>query len=67
MIVTHTILTPALRRWLEAGHDDDWPPLLVRQVGESVEVTRADGCELSDREQTEVTALMAAHAVEPLK
>lgn len=67
MIVRDTVLTPALQRWLEQARDDDQPPLQVRQVGSDIEVLRPGGATLSETERVEVTALLAAHSVEPLR
>lgn len=67
MLILTTRLTPGLRRWLEGAHDDGRSPLVVVQTGEHIAVTRADGSEPSETERLEVTALLAAHAAEPLR
>lgn len=76
MILHGVTLTPALAAWLRAAHDDGAYPLDVRvirrirggvDVGPAgIDVTRANGSTLSQTEETEVRALLAAHAVEPL-
>ena len=67
MKIMATKLTRALRGWLTSSHDDGHEPLRVEQVGPDIDVTRADGSELSAAEELEITARLAAHAVEPLK
>lgn len=67
MLIKHTRPTPSLVQWLSAAHDDGAPPLAVEAVGPDLRITRQDGSELSDTEQLEVAALLAAHAVSPLK
>lgn len=66
MLIARVRLTPGLRRWLEGAHDDGQPALKVAQVDDHILVTRADGAELSEDEQIEITALLAAHAAEAL-
>lgn len=66
MLIKNTTLTPALKAWLEAAHDDGRPGLCVSQRGLHVLVTRADGSEPSASESLEIEALMAAHTVSPL-
>jgi hypothetical protein len=62
-----TILTEALVAWLRRAHDDDTPALRVFSHGETVTVLRHDGADLSETEEIEVRALLAAHQVEPLR
>lgn len=67
MLIKNTRPTPGLVQWLSAAHDDGARPLAVEAVGPDLRVLRQDGSELSETEQLEVTALLAAHAVAPLK
>lgn len=82
MLIRDTPLTPPLARWLRESHDDGEPELAVRQLRSTtpcgsrvvslrlsigIMVMRADGSEPSGTEYTEITARLAAHAVEPLK
>ena len=67
MLIRNTRPTPGLVQWLSAAHDDGVPPLCVEAVGPDLRVTRQDGSDLSETEVLEVTALLAAHAVEPLR
>ena len=63
MRIRGVALTPALRAWLVAAGD---APLTVRRIADTIEITRADGAELSAEEEIEVRALISAHDVEPL-
>ena len=71
MLIQDVPLTPALARWLQESHDDGEPELTVRRGGFGFRplffVLRADGSDVSDTEHIEITARLAAHAVEPLK
>jgi hypothetical protein len=74
VLIRDTVLTPALARWLRESHDDGEPELAVFKVvgthGPAVTditVLRADGSEPSPAERREITARLAAHAVEPLR
>lgn len=73
MIIRDVALTPALAAWLRAAHDDGAAALFVhgRQGARTgthyLAVLRADGSDLSPTEEREVRALLAAHAVEPLR
>ena len=67
MLIRDTTLTPALARWLRESHDDDESELLVAQVGTDIVVMRLPAArDLSETERLEITARLAAHAVEPL-
>ncbi len=63
MLIRSTSLTARLARWLRESHDDGAADLAVRVAGGDIEVTRADGSDLSPTETLEVTARLAAHAV----
>ncbi len=73
MLIRATSLTTALARWLRESHDDGTPELVVRYQlrGRAcvcdIRVLRANGSDLSEAERLEITARLAAHAVEPLK
>lgn len=67
MLIKNTAPAPGLVHWLSAAHDDGASPLCVEAVGPDLRVTRQDGSDLSETEALEVTALLAAHAVEPLR
>jgi len=72
VILPAVTLTPALAAWIRAAHDDGASDLEVagyaRDDGSPyARVERADGSELSPTEEREVRALLAAHAVEPLR
>lgn len=77
MIVRDLVLTPALEQWIRDAHDDGQEPLDITDLSDpddredggatSILVARADLSELSATEQVEVRALVAAHAVEPLR
>ena len=60
-------VTQALAAWLSQAHDDGQTELSCRQRGHMLEITRADGSELSETEMVEVRALLAAHAAEPFQ
>jgi hypothetical protein len=60
-------VTPALVRALREQHDDGQGALRVRLDAGAVEVTRADGSELSDDEARHVAGILAAHAAEPIR
>lgn len=67
MTLQNLSLTPALADWLASRCDPGSAPLVVRQAGTSVEVTRADGSELSETEAAHVRGTVAAHRVELLR
>lgn len=67
VLIRDTTLTPALARWLRESHDDGTPELRAVSQWPHISVRRADGSEVSDTECTEITARLAAHAVEPLR
>ena len=67
MLILETELTAGLIWWLSQAHDDGCEALQVRQAGAHVQVTRQGGGDLSDTEQNEVIALLAAHSVSPLQ
>jgi len=58
--------SPRLLRLLRAAHDDGQPEISVIASPPALVVTRRDGAELSDSEQTEVRALLAADGVETI-
>jgi len=64
MKIQNLLLTPALTAWLASRGDG--APLLVRQDGADVEVTREDGAEPLPHEARRVAGIVAAHAAEPL-
>lgn len=69
MLIRNIDLTPTLARWLRESHDDGLPELVVAHdmgglYGDII-VLRADRSELSETEHLEITARLAAHAVEP--
>jgi len=71
-VILHGVtLTPALAAWIAQAHDDGQPELratsILRGGTYGTEVTRGGGSELSPTEEREVRALLAAHAVEPLR
>jgi hypothetical protein len=66
LTIRDTQMTAPLRRWLSESHDDGQLPLVVEQIGVDVAIRRADGSALSDAEEIEIRALLAAHAVLPL-
>lgn len=63
MILPNLTLTPALTAWLESRGDG--APLMVRQDGPDVVVTRQDGAEPLPHEAARCRGIVAAHAVEP--
>lgn len=66
MIVTVEKVTPGLVAWLERQHDDNERPLVVLAGSRRVAIRRADGAELTEREQAHVRGVLAAHAVKDL-
>lgn len=70
MIISNVRLTANLRAWIEASHDDREPPLTCYQVDRSVVVHGRDhrGCArpLSEPEELEVRAVVAAHRADSL-
>ena len=67
MVFSSTLLTDDLRDWLGRSHDAGQALLQVVQRGEDLEVTRADGNELSVDEQSEVMCRLAMQAMEPTR
>lgn len=62
----HGLPTETLLALLRGAHDDGRQPLDVRFSSPALVVLHADGTELSETEEREVRALLAADAVEPL-
>lgn len=56
-----------LRRLREDAHDDGEPDLLVHYEDDVLIVVRVDGHDLSETEEIEVRALLAADDVAPLR
>jgi len=63
MKIENLSLTPALTAWLASRGDG--APLLVRQDGAHVEVTREGGDEPLPHEARRVAGIVAAHAAQP--
>jgi hypothetical protein len=66
-VVREHALGHALLELLQGAHDDDQPALVVTHEPPALVVLRADGTELSEVEEKEIWALLAADGAEPFE